>query len=74
MVCVCVLGAGWGLGGMALRVGSNIIIFFLVLYPASSHTAHVLYIFFVYIYICIVCSYTCITFVNIITFDYFVFT
>ena len=70
---VCVLGAGWGLGGMELRVGSNIMIFFLVLYTAASRTAHVLYIFCV-IYICIVSSYICITFMNIMTFDYFVFT
>ena len=71
-VCVCVLGARWGLGGMEFMVGSNILIFFFVLYTAASHTAHVLYIFCVYI--CIVSSYICITFMNIITFDYFVFT
>ena len=34
--------------------------------------AHVLYILCVYV--CIVSSYICITFMNIITFDYFVFT
>ena len=74
--CVCVLGVGWGLGGMELRVGSNNDSFFAgIIYTAASHTAHVLYIFCVYIYICIVNSYIiCITFMNIITFDYFVFT
>ena len=76
MVCVCVLGVGWGLGGMELMVSSDIMIFFFVLYTAASHTAHVLFIFCVcmYIYICSVSSYICITFMDIITFDYFVFT
>ena len=57
---------------MELRVGSNIMILFFVLYTAASHMAHELYI--LCIYICIVSSYICITFLNIITFDYFVFT
>ena len=45
MMCVC-----WRLGWVELRVGSNIMIFFFV-HIAASHTAHVLYIFCVYIYI-----------------------
>ena len=57
---------------MELRVGSDIKIFFFVLYTATSHMAHVLYIFCVYI--CNVSSYICITFMIVITFDYFVFT
>ena len=47
---VCILGVGWGLGGMELRVGSNNDFFPLVLYTAASHTARVLYIFCVFIY------------------------
>ena len=66
------LGAGWGLGGRELRVGTNIMIFFFLLYTAASHTAHVLYIFCVYMCICIVSSYVCIIF--LFTFGYFVFT
>ena len=45
-VCVCVLGVGRVLGGMELTVGSNIMIFFFA-YIAASHTAHVVYIFFI---------------------------
>ena len=71
--CVCVLGMGWGLGGMELRVGSNIMIFFLSYIPPVL-IRHMYFIFFVYIFICIVSSYICITFMNIITFDYYVFT
>ena len=33
-----------GLGGIELRVGSNIMIHFLYKYIAASHMAHVLYI------------------------------
>jgi len=54
---VCVLGAGWGLGGVELRVGSNIMILFFVLYTAASHMAHELYILCVYIYALLVLIY-----------------
>ena len=74
-MCVYVLGAGWGLGGMELRVGNNIMILFSLyyIYCCFSYGTCSLY-FCVYIYIYIVSSYICITFMNIITFDYFVFT
>ena len=50
-MCVRVLGVGWGLGGMELRVGSNNhSVFACIIYTDASHTAHVLYIFCVYIY------------------------
>ena len=48
---------------MELRVGSNIMILS-SLYIAASHTAHVPYIFYVYMYI--VSCYICITFVNML--------
>ena len=73
-MCVCVLGAGRGLGGMELRVGSNIMISFLcIIYCSFSYGTCTLYFVCVYI-VCIVSSYIGITFMNIITFDYFVFT
>ena len=51
------------------------ILFLLVLSILPLLIRHMYFIFFVYIYICIVNSYIiCITFMNIITFDYFVFT
>ena len=71
-VCVCVLGAGWGLGWLELRVGSNIMILFSLYYILPLLIRHMYFMLFVYI--CIVSSYICITFMNIITFDYFVFT
>ena len=58
--CVCVLGAGWGLGWMELRVGSNIMILF-SLYIAASHTVRVHYT-----YIYIVSCHICITFINML--------
>ena len=67
-------GQVWGLGGMELWVGSKIMIIFFV-YIAASFTAHVLYIFGVYIHCWLLyIYYICITCVNIITFDYFVLT
>ena len=75
-MCVCVLGAGWEPGGMELRVGSNVMIFSLcsIYCRVSYGTCTSFFSFlFLYIYICIVSSYICINFMNIITFDYFVF-
>ena len=73
-MCVCV-GGGWGLGGMELRVGSNIMISF-PLYSILPLLIRHRYFFFlcVCVYICIFSCYICITFMNIITFEYFVFT
>ena len=54
-VCVCVSwGRGWGLGGMELRVGSNIMIHYFI-YFAASHMAHVLayYTLLIVIIVCI---------------------
>ena len=51
-MCVCILlGAGWVMGGMELRVGNNNIIIF-SLYIAASHTVHVLYIYF-FVCVCV---------------------
>ena len=66
---MCVLGAGWGLGGMELKVGSNIMICFPLYYILSLLIRH-MYFIFLCITLCIVTSYICITFMNIITFDY----
>ena len=51
-VCVCVLEAGWGLGGMELRIGSDMIFFFLCLiYCRFSYGTCTLFL-----YICIYAS------------------
>ena len=46
-MCLCVCW-GWGLGGMELRIGSNIIKLFSLLHVAASHTAHAHYFSCVY--------------------------
>ena len=62
------MGAGWVLGWLELRVGSNIVILFSLYYILPLLIRHMYFMLFEYIYI--VSSYTCITFMNIITFDY----
>ena len=52
---------------MGLRVGSNIILFFLPLYIAASHTTHVKK----KLCVCIVSCHICIRFVNTYIFDNF---